>query len=70
MEVQAKQGKFSEVKKYLQRLHLQYAMLYPAWLQVTARGQAHCFNTALDVSSWLDANEASLINQQPRAVEI
>lgn len=38
-EVECKQVKFQDVKKQLQCLQLFYAMLYPARLKVTTRGQ-------------------------------
>lgn len=40
-EVQSKRAKFQDVKRGLLCLQLPYAMLYPAQLRVTARGQTH-----------------------------
>lgn len=59
-EVQRKRAKFAKVKKCLQRLQVTYAMLHPAKLLVTARGQATFFETATDAAEWLDRNEQDL----------
>lgn len=40
-DVQKRRARFSEVKKRLQKLQAPYAMMYPARLRITVRGQAH-----------------------------
>lgn len=64
-EGQRRRSKYADVKKRLQHLQLKYAMLYPARLWVTVRGQAHFFETAFDVASWLDQYEQDLRRRRP-----
>lgn len=59
-EVQRRRAKFAEVKKRLQKIQVTYAMLYPAKLRITARGQSTFFESATEASAWLDRNEQDL----------
>ena len=59
-EVQRKRAKFAEVKKRLQKIPVTYAMMFPAKLRVTVRGQATFFESAAEAAQWLDHNEQDL----------
>lgn len=50
-------SRFTDVKKRLQQLQATYTMLFHARHRITARGQAHFFESAADTSSWLNAIE-------------
>lgn len=49
--VQKSRSRFSEVKKCLQKLQASYAMLYPAKLHITSRGQTHYFEHTTEASA-------------------
>lgn len=67
-EVQRRRAKFGDVKRRLQRLQANNAMLYPAKLRVLAGGRAQFFESAAEASAWLDMNE-HLIRQAGRQEE-
>lgn len=52
--VQKRRACLTDVKKRLQKLQTPYAMLYPARLRITARGQTHFFENAADAADgWM-----------------
>lgn len=59
-DVQKRRAQFTDVKKRLRALELQYAMLYPAWLQVVAKGRLIFLEKPSLVQQWLDREENTL----------
>ncbi|XP_073491350.1 protein mono-ADP-ribosyltransferase PARP15-like [Aquarana catesbeiana] len=59
-ELQKHCAKFIEVKKRLRELSVQYAMLYPARLRVTALGATHFFDRPDMAAQWLDREERAI----------
>lgn len=64
-EVQKKRAKFTNVKRRLRTLNLQYTMLFPAKLRVVANGEAHFFEKPAAATQWLDREERLLRARTP-----
>lgn len=65
VELQKQCAKFTEIKKRLRDLNLQYAMLYPSLLRVVTQGEVHFFDRPSLVTQWLDREERLLAQPTP-----
>lgn len=59
-ELQRQRARFAECKRKLQQLRINYALLYPARLRISALGDVTFFSNPTDVSDWLEKNEGRL----------
>lgn len=60
VSVQKQRAQFMDIKRRLRTFQIQYAMLYPAKLQIVAKGETIFFVDPKEANSWLDRNEQSL----------
>lgn len=56
-ELQRQRAKFGDCKHKLQQLRINYALLFPAQLRVSALGEVRFFSTPKEVSTWLESIE-------------
>lgn len=59
-ELQKRPATFNDVKKLLRELNVQYGMLYPARLRVTALGTTHFFDRPTAAAQGLDREDRAL----------
>lgn len=59
-DLQKRRAEFRDIKRNLRNYKIEYALLYPARLRVTALGATHFFDTVTGATKWFEDNKMDL----------